>query len=209
MHPCLRPSSLSVHLRAGHDRYSARRLARRIGVYGNVRSPILRRIDRSARRVIAKFHTCQEQERRRRCFDETTGCAESPLRSLLTCNRISYRSCQSRRHASRFRRSPMLMHVEESSLESASCSRPASAELRSTASIGRAGDLFSTSSCSKRAWYRGFLTLATTLGDCMKVAPRILKDCVQARLGDTEPRELLRARALERCQCPLAFASVI
>jgi DNA-binding winged helix-turn-helix (wHTH) protein len=39
----------------------------------------------------------------------------------------------------------------------------------------------------RKCRYRGFFTLVTTRFGCMKVAPRVRKDCVQAPLGDTEP----------------------
>jgi hypothetical protein len=49
------------------------------------------------------------------------------------------------------RGSLMLMHVEDATLESASCSRPASMQPRSTEAIWRLRNLFLTSSCSKNA----------------------------------------------------------
>jgi hypothetical protein len=41
----------------------------------------------------------------------------------------------------------------------------------------------------------------------MKLAPRILKDCVQAPQGDTEPSELSQLAPANGANCPLVFAS--
>src|SRR6185503_15801202 len=43
-------------------------------------------------------------------------------------------------------------------------------------------------------------TLATTLANCMKLAPRILKACVQAQQGDTDRSELSQPAPCTRCK---------
>jgi hypothetical protein len=71
----------------------------------------------------------------------------------------------------------MLMHVENGGLAPTGCTLPTSARQRSTAAI-----VFSTLSCSEQAGYRGWLKLATTRSVGVKLAQRMLKDCLKAPL---------------------------
>ena len=128
-------------------------------------------------------YSCPSNDRAARSRRITDTHAESlPPRSELACIRISYHAPNARSNAescwgSLMRFWPFQKNSGRESLRT----RPRATQQRRTATIWRLGGFPSTLSCSGNALYRGFLTLATTLSDCMKLAPRILKECTFKR----------------------------
>lgn len=98
--------------------------------------------------------------------------------SVLACIRISYRAPSSRSKAERCCWDSLMRFWEDSRPEWLR-TPPEATQQRRTATTWQFGNLPRTSSCSEKARFRGFLTLRRRASDCMKLAQRILKDCLQ------------------------------
>ena len=128
-----------------------------------------------------------------RRITDTYAESSSP-RSELAYIRISYRAPNARSKAENWRGNLMRFWLlQKNSGRESLRTRPRATQQRRTATIWPLGVFPSTLSlslslsCSGNAVYRGFLTLATTVSDCMKLAPRIFKECLQNPFNSPRP----------------------